>query len=205
MEAKLPNVRPLINACDRHGFVLDLTHYLYTNNRLRYIEGYVQKEPKVDNELVYAYAKIDRLGDIKEFILMPNVATLQNVGDRLYDAELYEATKIIFAFLSNWDKMAITLIRLKQFQGVVDSAHKANNSKIWKEVDNLEEVSDYYQNRGRFNELMSLVESGLGLERVHMGIHKAGSVVCKIQAKETFGAQQTLLYTSKHRKTYSSL
>ncbi|PWZ23102.1 Clathrin heavy chain 1 [Zea mays] len=45
MEAKLPNARPLINVCDRFGFVPDLTHYLYTNNMLRYIEGYVQKEP----------------------------------------------------------------------------------------------------------------------------------------------------------------
>jgi clathrin heavy chain len=32
MEAKLPDARPLINVCDRFGFVPDLTHYLYTNN-----------------------------------------------------------------------------------------------------------------------------------------------------------------------------
>ena len=55
----------------------------------------------MDGELIYAYAKIDRLGDPEEFILMPNVATLQNVGDRLYDDGLYEAAKIIFAFISN--------------------------------------------------------------------------------------------------------
>ncbi|PKA50598.1 Clathrin heavy chain 1 [Apostasia shenzhenica] len=152
------------------------------------------KEPKVDSELIYAYAKIDRLSDIEEFILMPNVANLQNVGDRLYDAALYEAAKIIFAFISNWAKLASTLVKLKQFQGAVDAARKANNSKTWKEVcfacvdaeefrlaqicglniivqvDDLEEVSDYYQNRGCFNELISLMESGLGLERAHMGI-----------------------------------
>ncbi|KAL2541769.1 Clathrin heavy chain 1 [Abeliophyllum distichum] len=121
------------------------------------------KEPKVDSELIYAYAKIDRLGDIEEFILMPNVANLPNV-------------------------------KLKQFQGAVDAARKANSSKTWKEVcfacvdaeefrlaqicglniivqvDDLEEVSEYYQNRGYFNELISLMESGLGLERAHMGI-----------------------------------
>ena len=38
------------------------------------------------------------------------------------------------------------------------------------QVDDLEEVSEYYQNRGCFNELISLMESGLGLERAHMGI-----------------------------------
>lgn len=29
--------------CDRHDMVADLTQYLYSNNMLRYIEGYVQK------------------------------------------------------------------------------------------------------------------------------------------------------------------
>ncbi|KAF1892552.1 hypothetical protein Lal_00011019 [Lupinus albus] len=178
------------------------------------------KEPKVDSELIYAYAKIDRLSDIEEFILMPNVANLQNVGDRLYDEELYEAAKILYAFISNWAKLAVTLVKLKQFQGAVDAARKANSAKTWKEVcfacvdaeefrlaqicglniivqflsasnlsslnsfelsecngktmsikvDDLEEVSEYYQNRGCFNELISLMESGLGLERAHMGI-----------------------------------
>lgn len=37
-------------------------------------------------------------------------------------------------------------------------------------MDDLEEVSEFYQNRGCFNELISLMESGLGLERAHMGI-----------------------------------
>ncbi|KAI4997071.1 hypothetical protein ZWY2020_052413 [Hordeum vulgare] len=152
------------------------------------------REPKVDGELIFAYAKIDRLSDIEEFILMPNVANLQNVGDRLYDDELYEAAKIIYAFISNWAKLAVTLVKLKQFQGAVDAARKANSAKTWKEVcfacvdaeefrlaqicglniiiqvDDLEEVSEYYQNRGCFNELISLMESGLGLERAHMGI-----------------------------------
>ncbi|KAM7265861.1 hypothetical protein ACFE04_003544 [Oxalis oulophora] len=152
------------------------------------------KEPKVDSELIYAYAKIDRLGEIEEFILTPNVANLQNVGDRLYDEALYEAAKIIYAFISNWAKLAVTLVKLKQFQGAVDAARKANSAKTWKEVcfacvdaeefrlaqicglniiiqvDDLEEVSEYYQNRGCFNELISLMESGLGLERAHMGI-----------------------------------
>ncbi|KAE8673804.1 hypothetical protein F3Y22_tig00111772pilonHSYRG00213 [Hibiscus syriacus] len=92
------------------------------------------KEPLVDSELIYAYANIDRLGEIEEFILMPNVANLQNVGDRLFDEALYEAAKIIFAFISNWAKLAVTLVRLKQFQGAVDAAWKANSAKTWKEV-----------------------------------------------------------------------
>ncbi|KAF7124459.1 hypothetical protein RHSIM_Rhsim12G0068700 [Rhododendron simsii] len=92
------------------------------------------REPRVDSELMYAYAKIDRLVEVEEFILVPNVANLPNVGDRLYDEGLYEAAKIILAFISNWAKLASILVKLKQFQGAVDAARKANSSKTWKEV-----------------------------------------------------------------------
>lgn len=43
MEARLSDARALINVCDRHGKVPELTKYLYTNNLMRYLEGYVQK------------------------------------------------------------------------------------------------------------------------------------------------------------------
>ncbi|EFJ13237.1 hypothetical protein SELMODRAFT_157554 [Selaginella moellendorffii] len=165
----------------------DLVKYLHMVRRK-------VKEPKVDSELIYAYARIEKLGEIEEFILQPNVANLQNVGDRLFDETLYEAAKIIFTHISNWGRLASTLVKLHQFQGAVDAARKANSAKTWKEVcfacvdaeefrlaqicglnvivqvDDLEEVSDYYQNRGRFDELISLMESGLGLDRAHMGI-----------------------------------
>ena len=58
MEAKLPDARPLINVCDRFGFVPDLTHYLYTNNMLRYIEGYVQKVLSVVENYCYSSRRV---------------------------------------------------------------------------------------------------------------------------------------------------
>ncbi|GBG80598.1 hypothetical protein CBR_g31057 [Chara braunii] len=152
------------------------------------------KESKVDTELIYAYAKIDHLGEIEELISLPHVANIQSVGDRCFDEALYEAAKILFTHISNWQRLAVTLIKLQQFQGAVDAARKANSTRTWKEVcfacvdaeefrlaqlcglniivqvDDLEEVSDYYQNKGRFDELINLMESGLGLERAHMGI-----------------------------------
>ena len=52
-------------------------------------------------------------------------------------------------------------------------------------VDDLEEVSDYYQNRGRFDELISLMESGLGLERAHMGIFtELGSLYARYRSEK---------------------
>ena len=43
MEAKLPDPRPLIYLCDQHGFVDELTRYLYKNKQNRFIEIYVFK------------------------------------------------------------------------------------------------------------------------------------------------------------------
>lgn len=37
-------------------------------------------------------------------------------------------------------------------------------------ADDLEEVSDFYQRRGFFDQLITMMESGIGLERAHMGI-----------------------------------
>lgn len=64
IEAKLPDARPLINVCDRFDMVEDLTHYLYSSNMLRYIEGYVQKvnpskTPQVVGALLDAEAADD--------------------------------------------------------------------------------------------------------------------------------------------------
>ena len=43
MDAKLPDPRPLIYLCDQHGFVEELTRYLYKNKLNRFIEIYVFK------------------------------------------------------------------------------------------------------------------------------------------------------------------
>jgi clathrin heavy chain len=152
------------------------------------------KEGSVDTELAYSYAKIGQLGQLEEFIAATPGINLQSVGDRCYDEGIFEAAKIIFTSLSNWGKLASTLVKLEQYQGAVDAARKANSSKTWKEVcfacveqeeyrlaqlcglsiivnaDDLEDVSDFYQGRGKFEELISLMEAGLGLERSHMGI-----------------------------------
>jgi clathrin heavy chain len=40
------------------------------------------KEPKVDSELLYAYARINNLGEIDAFLHTSHQANLQQVGDR---------------------------------------------------------------------------------------------------------------------------
>ena len=55
--------------CDRYDMVGDLTHYLFSNNMLRYIEGYVQKvnpakAPKVVGGLLDAEASDEFINNL---------------------------------------------------------------------------------------------------------------------------------------------
>ena len=108
------------------------------------------------------------------------------VADRCFDNKMYEAAKLLYNNVTNFARLAITLVHLGEYQGAVDSARKANSTKTWKEVcfacvdneefrlaqmcglhivvhaDELEELINYYQDRGYFEELISLLEAALG-------------------------------------------
>uniref|UniRef100_A0A1I8GPI0 Clathrin heavy chain n=1 Tax=Macrostomum lignano TaxID=282301 RepID=A0A1I8GPI0_9PLAT len=152
------------------------------------------KEPFVETELVFAYAKTGRLADLEEYINSPNHAKIAEVADRCFDQQMYEAAKVLYSNVSNYARLAITLVKLGEFQSAVESARKANSTRTWKEVcfscleagesrlaqvcglniiihaDELEELLTFYSSRGLFDELMSLLEAGLGLDRAHMGL-----------------------------------
>ena len=152
------------------------------------------RETFIDSELIFAFAKTGRLADLEEFIAGPNHANVTAVADRCFAEKMYEPAKILFNSVSNFARLAITLVYLGQYQAAVDAARKANATKTWKEVcfacvdheefrlaqicglhivvhaDELEELINYYQDRGYFDELITLLEAALGLERAHMGM-----------------------------------
>ncbi|RUS20583.1 clathrin, heavy polypeptide, isoform CRA_b, partial [Endogone sp. FLAS-F59071] len=152
------------------------------------------REPFIETELLFAYAKTKRLTDLEDFLSSPNIAQIQNVGDRCYDDQMFDAAKILFNSISNYARLASTLVHLGEYQNAVDCARKANATKVWKEVnaaciehrefrlaqicglhivvhaEELEELITVYERNGFFDELMALLEGGLGLERAHMGM-----------------------------------
>ncbi|TPX38293.1 hypothetical protein SmJEL517_g00095 [Synchytrium microbalum] len=152
------------------------------------------RDPVVESELLFAYAKVNRLADVEEFISTPNIAQIQAVGERCYTERMFETAKILFNNVSNWARLAPTLVHLNEFQAAVDCARKANSTKVWKDVnaaciesgeyrlaqicalnliihaEELEDLIRLYERGGKFEELMSLIEAGLGLERAHMGM-----------------------------------
>lgn len=76
----------------------------------------VVKDHKVDTELVYAYAKINQLGPLEEFIAGSHQANLQSCGDRCFDEGIYEAARILYFKIPNWGRLSSTFVRLHRFQ-----------------------------------------------------------------------------------------
>ncbi|XP_070571438.1 clathrin heavy chain 1 [Ptychodera flava] len=177
----------VVETAHKHGNWEDLVKYLQMARKKA-------RDSYVETELIFAFAKTNRLAELEEFISGPNHAQIQQVGDRCYDEKMYDAAKLLYNNVSNFGRLASTLVHLGEYQAAVDSARKANSTRTWKEVcfacvdgeefrlaqmcglhivvhaDELEELINYYQDRGYFEELIALLEAALGLERAHMGM-----------------------------------
>merc|ERR1712157_28934 len=152
------------------------------------------QENVIDTELIYAYAKTNNLTDLEQFVSGPNVANIQDIGERCFDESLYHAAKIIFTSINNNSKLALCHIHLEEYREAVAAAGEANNVSTWKAVcfaclraeefrlastcglevikfpDHVDEVVSYYSDLGHFTHLVSLFEQGLGLDDAHIGI-----------------------------------
>lgn len=188
------NFAEVIEIANRAGKHDDLVRFLQMARK-------TAREPKIDTELAYAYAKTDRLHDMEEFLGMTNVADILQVGEKCFADELYQAAKLLFGSISNWARLATTLIYLGENQAAVDAARKAGNTQVWKQVnaacvdkkefrlaqicglnlivhaEELPALLSLYERNGYFDEIISLMEGGLGLERAHMGMFTELSVL----------------------------
>ncbi|XP_014052792.2 clathrin heavy chain 1 isoform X6 [Salmo salar] len=177
----------VVQAADQSGNWEDLVKFLQMARKKA-------RESYVETELIFALAKTNRLAELEEFINGPNNAHIQQVGDRCYDEKMYDAAKLLYNNVSNFGRLASTLVHLGEYQAAVDGARKANSTRTWKEVcfacvdgkefrlaqmcglhivvhaDELEELINYYQDRAYFEELITMLEAALGLERAHMGM-----------------------------------
>jgi clathrin heavy chain len=154
----------------------------------------VQKDPNIDNALTFAYAKLNKIAELESFLSNTNSTDCQKVGDRCFKLKLYEAAKVLYTVVKNNSKIASCLVHLKQFNIAIEAAKKANTPKTWKELcmacvaaqeyklanlagmhiiihpDELEDLIRHYESLGVTNEMINLLETGVGLERAHVGI-----------------------------------
>ncbi|KAI1382048.1 clathrin heavy chain [Hypoxylon crocopeplum] len=152
------------------------------------------REPPIDTALAFCYARLDQLGELEDFLHGTNVANIEESGDKAAEEGLHQAAKIFYTSISNWSKLATTLVHLEDYQAAVECARKANNIRVWNQVhaacvakkefrlakicglnlivdaEQLQALVKQYEYEGYFDELIDLLEQGLGLERAHMGM-----------------------------------
>lgn len=152
------------------------------------------REPQVDGQLMLCYARDNKTSALSELVEGNNVADAEAVGDKLFSEGLYDAAKMLYESVSNWAKLASTLVFLNDYQAAVDSARKASSVNVWKQVneaclskrefrlaqicglnlivhaEEMRDLVDRYEYMGCVEELASLLEQGLSLERAHMGM-----------------------------------
>lgn len=181
------NFNEVIEIATQAGKDEDLVKYLRMARK-------TLREPTIDTALAFCFARLNQLAELEEFLRGANVADVEASGDKAYEEGYHEASKIFYTSISNWAKLATTLVHLEDYQAAVDCARKANSTKVWKQVHeacvgkkefrlaqicglnlivHAEELADIvrqYERNGYFDELISLLEAGLGLERAHMGM-----------------------------------
>lgn len=116
------NFAEVIQVASRANKFEELVRFLQTARK-------TLREALIESELLFAYAKTNRLADLEEFISMPNLANISAIGERCFTEKMYEAAKILFSSVSNWARLATTLVYLHEYQAAVDCARKANSTK----------------------------------------------------------------------------
>ncbi len=178
------NYNAVIEAAKKADLYDDLVRYLQMARKKA-------REWKIETELAYSLAKINKLNELTDFISGPNYARIQDVGDRCFEEGLYEAARILFSNNNNHSRLAATLVKLKQYAAAVEAARKDGAISTWKNVckacveakefklahqaglhvivqaDELEDLIRFYERRGYFNEMLELLEDGLHQENAH--------------------------------------
>ena len=181
------NYNEVIETATHAGKDEELVKYLKMARR-------TQREPAIDTSLAFCYARLDQLPELEDFLRSANVADVETSGDKAYEEGYHQAAKIFFTNISNWAKLATTHVHLGEYQAAVECARRANSVKVWKQVneacvakkefklaqicglnlivhaDELSDLVKQYEREGYFEELITLLEAGLGLERAHMGM-----------------------------------
>ncbi|KAF9413871.1 hypothetical protein BGZ94_000588, partial [Podila epigama] len=103
------NYVEVVSLASRADKYEDLVRYLQMARK-------VSREPFIESELLFAYAKTDRISDLEELLNTPNVAQIQAIGDRCYDEKMYGAAKLLYSNISNWARLSTTLVHLGEYQ-----------------------------------------------------------------------------------------
>lgn len=159
-----------------------------------FVNGKYAEHAEIDTGLMYCYVKLDKLEELESFLqlcnaigsgIVPNKGDIQQIGERAYSEGKYVAAKMLFHKIENWAKLALTYLKLHEYQNAVDSARRADDIPTWRQVnaacllanqvqlaksaglnlivlpDELPIISEFYQKNVRIVELVELLEAGI--------------------------------------------
>mmetsp|Transcript_9764 Transcript_9764/g.26033 ORF Transcript_9764/g.26033 Transcript_9764/m.26033 type:complete len:772 (-) Transcript_9764:148-2463(-) len=204
-------VRALLRAKDARPYLLVVesarehgsdSDYALVAKYLRIVRAGLRGERRVvDTELAYAFCRCDKLHELHELLVGRNDADLEDIAERVFDEERWEAAKLLMTLTSNWAQLTRVLCELKEFDAALDSARKADKIEIWQtlacrcvdaselriahkaalrvvvEPDLMQDMISYYEDRGLFDALLALVDAALLLEAAHQALFTAAGVL----------------------------
>lgn len=99
-----------------------------THDNWKFLRKYLTEK------MLFLHIKLSPNFGKTEFRLTENGLCFFQVGDRCYDEKMYDAAKLLYNNVSNFGRLASTLVHLGEYQAAVDGARKANSTRTWKEV-----------------------------------------------------------------------
>ncbi|KAL0246390.1 hypothetical protein GEMRC1_007602 [Eukaryota sp. GEM-RC1] len=156
------------------------------------------KTVSIDSSLAICYAHTDAFVELEDLLNSQScVANWVEVGDSLLNAQLFESAKIVFTMISQYGKLASTLLALGEYKAAVDAARKANSYATWKEVckqcvenqqfklaqiaginvvshpEETDPLVQFYEEQSAHDEIIALLETASGLDKAHVGLFTA--------------------------------
>ena len=147
MESRLRDPRPLINVCDRFGFVDEMVKYMVKNRQLKFVEGYVQRvNPLQCPATVGALLDVDQSEEFIQNLVM-SVKNTVPVEQLVEEVESRGKLKLLLPFLES-----------RVADGSTDVGVHSGIAKVYVESnvnpEHFLETNPYYDSRtvGRFCE-----------------------------------------------------
>lgn len=147
MDTRPRDPRPLINVCDRFGFVDDMVKFMVKNKQMKFVEGYVQRvNPTQCPAAVGALLDVDQSEELIQKLIM-SVKNTVPVAELVEEVEKRGKLKLLLPFLES-----------RVGDGATDEAVHSGIAKVYVESnvnpEHFLETNPYYDSRvvGQFCE-----------------------------------------------------
>ncbi|KNH08069.1 clathrin heavy chain protein [Perkinsela sp. CCAP 1560/4] len=150
--------------------------------------------PKLETEILYSLAKIGNLVELRKFIDSSKIADFEAVASRCRGEKLYEAACVLFQHCNDMNALSLTYAEMGNIVRAVESAEKANNVQLWKNLfdvcldtkdlelanrcasriisyaDEVYSIIERYEENGLHTSIITVLQEVLGSANAHVGV-----------------------------------